>query len=306
MSLDRELLTNALAANLKGKSSRDIVQLFYSEYDGIIDFARLCEGKRACQKLSLLFNPHRLDTPTIKSKSLTDALKTDSFCSGLARASAWKDEKLQDRNLLYQVLQLGINGIQYVNEFPPHTARDIYKQFSAKRVLDPCAGWGGRMIGAASIGAFYHGFEPSTRSFVGLIELGDFLKSFNNGFDFLIENMPFEDCNLTETYDIALTSPPYYDTEHYADEPTQARLRYKTFDEFVNGFYVPMVIIAASACTHGLILNIGDRKYPLTQTIVTELDGAFTIEDFEGVSLSGTGGLGKEGKSGERFLHICS
>ena len=304
MALDRELLTRALATNLKGKSSTDIVQLFYSEYDAIIDFARLCEGKRACQKLSLLFNPHRLDTPTIKSKSLTDALKTDGFCSGLARASAWKDEKLQDRNLLYQVLQLGVNGIQYVNEFPPHTARQIYQQFNAKRILDPCAGWGGRMIGAASIGAFYHGFEPSTRSYTGLLRLGEFLKSFRTGFDFRIENLPFEDCNLTDTYDISLTSPPYYDTEHYAEEATQARLRYQSFNDFVNGFYVPMVIIAASACTHGLVLNIGDRKYPLTQTIITELADTFTIEDFDGVSLSGAGGLGKENKKGESFIRI--
>ncbi len=123
--LDRELLANAISSELMGISAEELVRLFYSKYDAIIDFARLCRGDRQGQKISLLFNPHRLETATISSKSIIDALRTDSFASGLARASAFKDGIVTDRNLLYQVLQLGVNGIQYVNEFPPYTARSF-------------------------------------------------------------------------------------------------------------------------------------------------------------------------------------
>ncbi len=301
--LDRELLANAISSELMGISAEELVRLFYSKYDAIIDFARLCRGDRQGQKISLLFNPHRLETATISSKSIIDALRTDSFASGLARASAFKDGIVTDRNLLYQVLQLGVNGIQYVNEFPPYTARSVYLHFGAKKILDPCAGWGGRMIGAAAAGAFYHGFEPSTRSYSGLQQLGRFLKSFNTGFDFHIDCMPFEEVNLCSAeYDIALTSPPYFDTEFYADgESTQART-YGTFQDFVDKFYLPMIQRCLEHSRNGMVLNVGSRRYPLRQTAQDVYGTDATL--FDAVKLSGSGGLGKEGAEGEIFLHI--
>ena len=45
--LDRELLENGLIAHLQGIDSENLVRLFYSEYDAIVDFARLCAGGRA-------------------------------------------------------------------------------------------------------------------------------------------------------------------------------------------------------------------------------------------------------------------
>lgn len=138
--ISRELITNALALMLKGITADRLTAMVTNEVDAVVEFGRLCNGDTSGQKISLLFNPHRLDTATNKSRSIVSAMQDDTFCSGFARALVWKNDKVVE--LLYQCLQLGINGVQYVNEFPPHIARDVYTAYNAKRILDPCAGWG--------------------------------------------------------------------------------------------------------------------------------------------------------------------
>jgi len=45
--------------------------------------------------------------------------------------------------------------------FKASTAKYIYKRFGAKNVLDPTAGWGGRMLGAMSLGIDYTGIDTN-------------------------------------------------------------------------------------------------------------------------------------------------
>jgi hypothetical protein len=294
--IDRDTLTKVFIENMKGITDKELVSFMYSKYDAVIDFARLCNGVKTGEKISMLFNPHRYDTPTKKSKSIIEGFSDDSFLSGLARATLFKESKVKD--LLYQVLQLGINGVQYVNEFPPYIAQDFYQRFGASKILDPCAGWGGRMIGAASVGAYYHGFEPSTKTHAGLVRLGCFLKSFGNGFDFMVENIPFEDSVLSGEYDCALTSPPYYDTEHYSNEETNSFNRYKSFDEWRLRFYLPM-IEKAIRHTKDVIINVGSRQYDLKTDLTSKYD-ARTVKG----GLSGASGLGKSDDGKEQFFHM--
>lgn len=294
--IERDVLFTVFASQMRGIKEKELVSMLYSKYEAIVDFSHLCNGKKAGEKISMLFNPHRYSTATKGSKSIVEAFNDDSFLSGLARATLFKESKVKE--LLYQVLQLGINGIQYVNEFPPFVARNFYLNQNAKTILDPCAGWGGRMIGAASIGSFYHGFEPSTRTYRGLVQLGNFLKTFRNGFDFRIENIPFEDAELSKHYDFALTSPPYYDTEIYSDEETNSCNRYKDYSEWETGFYLPMIKNVISH-TKLFILNVGSRQYDLKTPIVS-IFGAKEITS----KLSGKGGLGRKSSGKEGFFLI--
>ncbi|MDY7038339.1 MAG: hypothetical protein SV375_19540 [Thermodesulfobacteriota bacterium] len=294
--IDRDVLFNVFASQLRGITEKELVAMLYSKYEAVIDYSRLCTGTKTGEKISMLFNPHRYSTATKNSKSIVDAFNDDSFLSGLARATLFKESKVKE--LLYQVLQLGINGVQYVNEFPPFIARNFYLNQNAKTILDPCAGWGGRMIGAASVGSFYHGFEPSTRTYCGLIQLGTFLKTFDNGFDFHIENIPFEDAELSKHYDFALTSPPYYDTEIYSEEETNSCNRYKNYSEWESRFYLPMVNKVLSYAKT-FILNVGSRQYDLKTPIVSKF-GAKEITS----KLSGKGGLGRKSSGKEGFFLI--
>ena len=297
--MDRTTLTDIFARSLKGITSIELVNTMYSKTEAVFDFMQLSNGKKAGAKISMLFNPHRYETRGGNERSIIQAFNDDKFLSGLARVALWKIGRYRNSELLYQCLQLGVNHTQYVNEFPPNKARDLYIEYNAKRILDPCAGWGGRMIGAASVGAFYHGFEPATKTYKGLLKLGEWLKLFKTGFDYKIDNMPFEDVEISNHYDIALTSPPYYDTEIYSDEETNSCNRYKTFEEWVDYFYIPMI----RKVTHNnipFLLNIGDRKYNLSEILYKNFENVKCIES----KIGGKAGLGKEKKSGESFYLV--
>lgn len=296
--LDRDLLRRGIAKKLIGITLEQLVNLLYSDVDAIVDFGRLCRGDHTCQKLSLLFNPHRLDTANKIGESVLAGFQLERYADNLARVLVMREGTVKD--LLYMAIQTGISNFIYVADFPPHVARDIYLQFGAKRILDPCAGWGGRMIGAAAIGAYYHAFEPSTRTYNGLLKLGEYLKTFETGFDFQVENKPFEDAELTKVYDISLTSPPYYDTERYADESTQAGVRYSSFEEFTEKFYLPMVRRCVAHSLNGMVLNIGSRKYPMRAVVDQEFGDRCKLVAGR---LTNSNGLGKSGE-GEVFLHI--
>ncbi len=297
--ISRDVLTNVLVSTVRGIDEQQLVSMMYSKYEAIVDFANLCNGHATGEKISMLFNPHRYSTRTKCSKSIVEAFGNASFLSGLARATIFKETKVKE--LLYQVLQLGINGVQYVNEFPPYVARDLYVSFNAKTILDPCAGWGGRMVGAACVGSHYHGFEPASKTYKGLIELGEFLKLFNTGFDYEVENIPFEDASLNKSYDFTLTSPPYYDTEIYSDEITNSCNRYKTFEDWCQYFYAPMI---KKTLQHvpTFVINVGSRSYDLKSELLTIYPDAREISS----KLSGGGGLGREQSGKESFYLLES
>jgi len=305
--LKREILYKQLYKILSNISLDEFVRLMTNEFNEIIQYSDLSEGENTCQKMSLLFNPHRLDTVAGTAKrSIFQSLKQESFMSGLARALLFKKNKVNE--LLYQVLQLGINEVQYCCEFPPHLARNIYQKYgldAKSKILDPCAGWGGRMIGASVISNYYECFEPCTKTFNGLTKLYNFLKDLNDEFIAKINYLPFEDSNLENDYfDFALTSPPYFDTEKYSDEITNSLNRYNSFQKWCDGFYLPLIQKTMDALKPDAVflINIGSRKYPLNEILMSNFGYKYKIKKDQNY-LSGISGLGKEGE-GEMFYEI--
>ena len=271
--MDRNTLFTVLKNNISNLSLDEFVAEFITKTQAIEEFYKLCNGISAGKTISLLFNPHRLSIDTEKDDlSVYESLQVDDKLSGLARLYLYNLEHGVN-NAFYNTIQRGYQNIQYVNEFPPFIARTIYQTFCKTekiKILDPCAGWGGRMIGAASIpNTYYVACEPSTRTFNGLLKLRDWLKQMQPTFDGNIHCIPFEDFSIDEKFDIALTSPPYYDTEHYSDEETNSLNRYHSFDDWVVGFYEPLIVHTVNYLTDNgiFILNIGDRKYPLSEEL---------------------------------------
>ena len=283
-----------------GTSSSDLVQMMYSKYDAVMDFVRLCRGEKTGHKISMLFNPHRFDTPAFNKRSVIDTIHNHpTQMDGLARASLYRMEECHPSELLYRIFQWCTNGSYFASEFPPFVCRKHFQSFNAKRILDPCGGWGGRMIGAASLGIYYEAWEPSTKTYDGLMMLGEWLKGFETGFSFQIHCEPFEDATIDKEYDLAYTSPPYYDTEKYSNEPTNSCNRYDTFEEWTNSFYLPMVKKAVKASRNGMMLNIGCRQYDLKSPI----EKRFSVRMIPTL-LSGQGGLGKSKAGAESFYLV--
>jgi DNA modification methylase len=97
-------------------------------------------------------------------------------------------------------------------------------------------GWGGRLLGAlATPIKKYIGTDPSTKTFEGLQTI---VKEIGQWSSTKVELH----CRGSETFipkepvDLCFTSPPYFDTEKYSDEPTQSYLKYPSRDTWVNGF----------------------------------------------------------------------
>ena len=130
-------------------------------------------------------------------------------------------------------------GLTKNTMFRPHLTKMIVDRYQAKTVLDPCCGWGGRMLGTVAAGAEYIGFEPNTETYKHLLELADFVNItdkihiYNEG----AENIKNYDIHC----DLVLTSPPYYDTEIYCDESTQSINNYSSYSEWVDGWLKPVI-----------------------------------------------------------------
>lgn len=129
--------------------------------------------------------------------------------------------------------------------FKATTAKYLYKKYGAKDVLDPTAGWGGRMLGAWSAGINYTGIDTNLDmkpAYDGMIAF------LNNEIDrngHLLEQkkphltMIWDSCLDVDfskiDYDFVLTSPPYINMELY-----QRMKPWENDEAFYTGFYIPL------------------------------------------------------------------
>lgn len=164
---------------------------------------------------------------------------------------------------------LGFHAARQPLDFPAHLARDLINEFAGKdgRVLDPCHGWGGRMLGfLLSDARDYDGFDVDPLTHDGVEAMFNDLRGFcpqKKTAELVL--MPFEKASLRSGhYDFALTSPPYFDTEKYGGEQSSWRV-HNSFEKWVAGFYRPLIEKTHAALkTDGVFaLQIGNQRYPL-------------------------------------------
>jgi len=124
-------------------------------------------------------------------------------------------------------------GLTKNTMFRPHLAKIIVSEFAGNTVLDPCCGWGGRMLGTLAAGKKYIGFEPNQETYDGLKNLAEFLGEkptiYNAGAEDMEKLLPLED-----KVDIVLTSPPYFNLEIYSDAKTQSENMYSSYEQWKN------------------------------------------------------------------------
>ena len=130
-------------------------------------------------------------------------------------------------------------GLTKNTMFRPHLAKMITEYYSAKTVLDPCCGWGGRLLGVVAAGAKYIGFEPNTETFQHLKELVSFLQ-IEDKVELYCEGAESIPSHGIES-EMVLTSPPYYITEIYCDEASQSIHGKKTYEEWRDRWLWPVI-----------------------------------------------------------------
>ena len=124
--------------------------------------------------------------------------------------------------------------------YRPQMAKMVVTNLGAKRVLDPCAGWGGRMMGAVAAGAEYVAFEPNTETYNGLLKLIEFLGIGDKVRIIKDSALEMDKYDIGE-FDLILTSPPYFDLEVYSHEDTQSIKGCDTYRMWVDKFLNPLV-----------------------------------------------------------------
>ena len=136
----------------------------------------------------------------------------------------WWDKEDNDEtfNISFRMLIQGMRSsrlVPSISIFKPNIAKYLYMKYSEEgdTVFDYSAGWGGRMLGAASCNRKYIGVDPLTTD-----EL-EVMKSFLDLKNITLIKDGSENVKLDEnSIDFSFSSPPYFDQECYSSDVSQA------------------------------------------------------------------------------------
>ena len=226
--------------------------------------AKFYGGKYKC-KNSYIFTPSQYFCKSRNGKSYYDAMQ--GIIEGKKAGIAGFRTMTCDGNLNQSIgSQYRVAAAAAAADFPPMKARDIFrKYYKGGRVLDPCHGWGGRLVGAMLADVEeYVGVDPSPDAHAGVRKIYEAFKDYQETKVTLIQK-PFEDCEWKEgEFDFALTCPPYFDVEKYSGEDTSTN-RYPKFEQWCKYFYEPLIVNTMNAlkddCAFAII--VGSQLYPL-------------------------------------------
>lgn len=175
---------------------------------------------------------------------------------------------------------LAFSGAKMPLDFPTDLARSLINEFCKERgaVLDPCAGWGGRLVGfLASHASTYNGTDASPEQIKGDDLIWRTFQGYTEHEKAVTLNCtPFEKTTFqNESFDFAITSPPYFDTEKYMGGE-QSRETNGSYQEWRENFYRVLIKKVFAALKHNTFfcLQVGSQRYPLLEDgkqIATEI-----------------------------------
>lgn len=232
------------------------------------------EGLRAAE----CFHHHIWGVHAIGKKSPTDAYQDDELLKRSVEFLLELNNSVSDVHVR-RFLGL-VKSAQKCSNFRPSAAKAIYKRYlphDAELVLDPCAGYGGRLLGFLSLclpNVKYIGIDPCGDTCKGNRQMAGFFDRLNN-----VEMLkyPFEDVDLSRfgTFDLAFTSPPYFKKEIYSDEDTQSCNRYPDYADWIKQFLTSTFYKVYSVLRYdGLFIiniydvTIGGKRYPLVEDAI--------------------------------------
>lgn len=214
----------------------------HSETDLRNDWLKLCSWKtssnyinstsRVGMKLCEHFMPNFFDIENSKGASVSKLWTTEN----LIKVLRW-NRKSHSTPYISEIRR-GIYfccGLTKSTMYRPQMMKLACIKYDPKIVLDPCAGWGGRMLGAVSYGAHYIAFEPNTVTYNNLHKIIDFLGISDSVTLICDDARNMLKYNLPKV-DMILTSPPYFDLEIYTHENTQSVKNLNTYDNWADNF----------------------------------------------------------------------
>jgi hypothetical protein len=223
--------------------------------------------------------PHHWDIKTGKMLTPMEVWESDElFLKAIKSRARWGGFNFTDgkpdmsESYVRKALRT-YSGTQRVSNFRPSAAAIIYDTFSQGVVWDMSCGFGGRLLGAivSSKVDTYIGTDPSEKTYIGLLRLKeDFAYRTKTKVELhKLGSEIFEP--EKNSLDLCFTSPPYFNTEKYADEPTQSFIKFDNIEIWNEGFLRQTIKNARYGLkTNGhLILNVANTKTHKTLEIDT-------------------------------------
>jgi tRNA1(Val) A37 N6-methylase TrmN6 len=183
-----------------------------------------------------------------------------------------------------------------LNPFRPSWAKALMLMFKPEvgdgfKILDISAGWGDRMIAATSIGADYTGYDPNLALKSGHDKI---IQMFGSHEKQKIIYQPFETSEVTDKYDLVISSPPFFDLEIYSSDDTQSTSRYKNFNEWRDLFLIKSLGIAWNALNTKGIMAIHISDFSKLNIVRYMLDQVSTFQNCKSLGV-----IGLKGESGD-------
>ena len=212
------------------------------------------ENKRCFYGNKFLYNfqMENLCKVSIKGMpSLYDKINDDTMYAKLVQRMEKLDRTGSPANRLFEAERFN-NAVVF---FKATTAKYIYNKYKATSVLDPTAGWGGRMLGAHALGIRYTGIDTNTNMIPAYKGMMDKLNDSKL-------SMLFQSCLTTDfsqiDYDFVLTSPPYINIEVY-----EHMTPYESKNAFYTIFLIPLLNKCLEHIKEGgrVCFNISPKMY---------------------------------------------
>lgn len=191
------------------------------------------ENKNCFVGNSILYHFQLRNLMNVKGKrgSFADTMANETLCAkAWANCKKYASESRPNKPAL-RMFELWRRTSGAIVFFKPTVAMHVYRKLGATKVLDVCAGWGGRLLAAAAMGIEYTGIDTNTdlrESYDGLIALAGSGRMIWG--DALAQD--FENLD----YDCVLTSPPYANLEVYPHMTP-----WPTKHAFYKDFLIPLI-----------------------------------------------------------------
>jgi hypothetical protein len=226
--------------------------------------------------LDHFFLHHRLKAKTKKHVSFLDAMKSTKMRAHLVELVE-RYKKLDPKTLTRQELlrhQYSVFQLYYgtINQFRPVAAKFLYCKLKPTSILDFSAGWGGRCLAAMSMGIPYIGIDANTNLKPAYALMKKTLDPTANVQMFF---QPSETFDFSKhTYDLVMTSPPYFRLEEYEKMP-----EYGSKQGFLDKFFIPVVTQAWAHLQRGghLALNMPEEMYEAIRSHLPRLTRTYTL-----------------------------
>lgn len=190
--------------------------------------------------LDYFFLGHRLKAKTRSHMSFVDAMKDPVIVKRLSElVEQYKKKSLSSFSDPDELLkqQYSVFQLYYgtINQFRPTVARWIYCTLKPVRgILDFSAGWGGRCLAAMSMNIPYIGIDANAKLEPAYQQM---IRTINPDANVKLLFQPSETVDFSKfTYDLVMTSPPYFMIEEYEKMPA-----YKSKEGFLQKFFIPVV-----------------------------------------------------------------